>query len=337
MISISSLLEIISTCTLPEGHDMKILLFGRGVISTIYGWALERAGHDVVFYVRPGRAAAYGDAISLDLLDTRRRPWGERVVETWPVRYQEDLNPDHGFDLIAVSLPHHRLGEAASFLAPRIGAATVLVFGNLWAEPLDAIAPLPARQVAWGFPGSGGGFGTDGVLRAVLTTSVTFGTLDQLPTQRELAARDAFRAAGFRIREQADIRGWLWLHFIFNAGLHSQGVRVGALADLIGAPGDLREALLATRELLPLLEARGVDLRRHCAGILPFRAPARLTAPALSWLLAHLRAARVSLEAHADPTAEEPRAICRDALAEARRRNVVVPRLEAAEAYFAWR
>ena len=25
---------------------MKILLFGRGVIATVYGWALERAGHD---------------------------------------------------------------------------------------------------------------------------------------------------------------------------------------------------------------------------------------------------------------------------------------------------
>ena len=27
---------------------MKILLFGRGVIATIYGWALEQAGHDLV-------------------------------------------------------------------------------------------------------------------------------------------------------------------------------------------------------------------------------------------------------------------------------------------------
>jgi len=39
---------------------MKILMFGRGVISVIYGWALEKAGHTVEFYVRPGRAAQYG-------------------------------------------------------------------------------------------------------------------------------------------------------------------------------------------------------------------------------------------------------------------------------------
>ena len=32
---------------------MKILMFGRGVIAAAYGWALERAGHEVEFYVRP--------------------------------------------------------------------------------------------------------------------------------------------------------------------------------------------------------------------------------------------------------------------------------------------
>ena len=33
--------------------SIKILMFGRGVIATVYGWALEQAGHDVEFYVRP--------------------------------------------------------------------------------------------------------------------------------------------------------------------------------------------------------------------------------------------------------------------------------------------
>ena len=118
---------------------MKILMFGRGVVATIYGWALERAGHDVEFYVRPGRAAAYGETTDLDLLDARGRVWGQRVVEKWPVRFREELAPDHDFDLIVLSVPHHRLAEAAAFLAPRSSGATVLVFGNIWAEPQAAL------------------------------------------------------------------------------------------------------------------------------------------------------------------------------------------------------
>ncbi|MEV0830005.1 hypothetical protein [Nonomuraea rubra] len=69
--------------------------------------------------------------------------------------------------------------------------------------------------------------------------------------------------------------------------------------------------------------------------MLPFRAPTWLTAPALAWLLAHFAPARVNFEAHSDPEAEEPREICRDTLAEARRLRVAVPRLEAAEPSFA--
>lgn len=324
-----------SNFTLPDEVRVKILMFGRGVIATVYGWALEQAGHDVEFYVRPGRAAAYGDAVDLDLLDTRKRIRGQRVVRTWPVRYREQLAPGHDFDLIVLSVAHHRLSDAAAFLAPRVGDATVLVFGNIWAEPLAAIGALPVEQVAWGFPQGGGGFGEDGVLRGTLLPTVLFGTLDRPPTEREIAARRAFREAGFRVREKRDFRGWLWLHFVADAGLHSQGLRLGTLADLAGETGDLREALLATRELLPVVEARGVDLRRHRAGTLGFRAPTWLTAPAFAFLTARVPVVRRSFEVHADPAADEPRAVCRDALAEARRLGISVPRLEAAEPSFA--
>ncbi|MET8996442.1 2-dehydropantoate 2-reductase N-terminal domain-containing protein [Amycolatopsis sp. NPDC004169] len=314
---------------------MKILMFGRGVVATIYGWALQRAGHDVEFYVRPGRAATYGDAVDLELLDTRRRVRGQRVVEKWPVRYREELAPDHDFDLIVLSVPHHRLPEAAAFLAPRIGRATVLVFGNIWTEPAAAIGALPAEQVAWGFPGAGGGFGADGVLHGQLLRSVIFGTFGRPPTDRERAVREAFRQAGLRIRERPDFRGWLWVHFASDAGLLSQGVRQGSLSRLTGSTGSIREALLTGRELLPLLEARGVDLRRHRGGLLLFRAPTCLTAPVLAWLTARVALARESFAAHSDPDAEEPREVCRDTLAEARRLGVPVPRLAAAEPYFA--
>ncbi|MEU8279292.1 hypothetical protein ACFYOK_12950 [Microbispora bryophytorum] len=159
------------------------------------------------------------------------------------------LEQDHDFDLIVLSVPHHRLPEATAFLSPRVGQATVLVFGTL--------------------------------------------------------------------------------------GLFSQGLRLGSLSKLAGSTSDFREALLTGRELLPLLEARGVDLRRHRGGVLLFRAPPWLTAPALAWLTAHVAPLRANFAAHSDPDAEEPREVCRDTLAEARRLGVAVPRLEAAEPSFA--
>ena len=138
------------------------------------------------------------------------------------MRYRESLEPDHDFDLIVVSVQHYSFPEAMSFLAPRAGRATVLVFNNLLVDPAAAVEALPADQVAWGFPAAGGGFGEDGVLRAALLPVVIFGTLGGPPSERAQAVRTVFREAGFRIRETTDFRGWLSIHFLQNAGLHTR-------------------------------------------------------------------------------------------------------------------
>jgi 2-dehydropantoate 2-reductase len=164
---------------------MRVLMVGRGVIATLYGRVLHGAGHDVEFYVRPGRATEYGDEVLLDWTDGRRRPLGRRIREAFPTRLRESIDAADGFELIVLSVGHHRLAEAAELLAPRLGAATVLVFGNVWEEPLTALAPIPADRLVFGFPQAGGGFGSDGVLSGALLPSVLLGTAGAAPTARE--------------------------------------------------------------------------------------------------------------------------------------------------------
>jgi 2-dehydropantoate 2-reductase len=306
---------------------MRILMFGRGVIATIYGRVLHAAGHDVEFYVRPGRAAEYGDEVRMDWIDGRRKPFGRRVRESIRTTLRESIAPGDGFDLIVLSVGHHRLAEAAAFLAPRIGEATVLVFGNLWEEPLDAVAPIPADRLVFGFPQAGGGFGEDSVLQGALLPSVIIGTTGASPNRRVQDVLTAFRQAGLTVRQEKDMRGWLWLHFIADAGMFAQGVRSGSLANMIGDRRAFRDAFLTTRELLPVLEARGVDLRRHRSAMLPYRLPG-LVATATGWATALIPIAQRSLAAHTDPHAAEPRAVLEDTLREARRLGIPTPRLE---------
>ena len=89
---------------------------------------------------------------------------------------------------------------------------------------------------------------------SALLPMVFFGTLGGPPTERAQAVRTAFRQAGFKARENTDFRGWLFIHFVQNAGLHTQSLKLGSLAELAGKPRNVREAILATRELLPLAE-----------------------------------------------------------------------------------
>ncbi|MFF2050527.1 ketopantoate reductase family protein [Leifsonia sp. NPDC058194] len=304
-------------------------MFGRGVIATIYGQALQAAGHDVEYFVRPGRVVEYGSEVRMDVLDARRAPLGRRVQQTAPTRLRDDLDPSDAYDLVVLSVGHHRLVDAAAFLAPRLGDATLLVFGNVWEEPLSAIAPIPAEQVVFGFPQGGGGFTDDGVLHGALLRPVIVGTAGSAPSPRELAVQGAFRSAGFSIREEKDMRGWLLLHFAADAGMHAQGRVHGGLAAMIGDRTAFRDALLTAQELLPVVEARGVDLRRHRRATLPFRRPGPVAA-VMAWTTAHIPIANESLAMHTDPDAAEPRAVLRDAIDAARRLGVQVPRLKGA-------
>lgn len=122
----------------------------------LYGWALQKAGHTVEFYVRPGRAAQYGPTVALEILDARKSVFGKRVNESWTIRMREDLPADHDYDLILVSVQHYHFEEVSAFLGPRVGKATVLKFSNCWTEPQQAASRLPAEQLAWGFPMAGG-------------------------------------------------------------------------------------------------------------------------------------------------------------------------------------
>ena len=306
---------------------MRILMFGRGVIATIYGRVLAGAGHDVEFYVRPGRAAEYGDEVQLDWIDGRRKPLGRRMRESYRTVLRESIDPGDGFDLIVLSVGHHRLAEAAAFLAPRVGAATVLVFGNVWEEPLAAVAPISADRLVFGFPQAGGGFLDDGVLWGAMLPSVIIGTTDASPSPREQQVMTAFRQAGLGVKQEKDMRGRLWLHFIADAGMFDQAMRSGSLANMTGDGRAFRDAFLTARELLPLVEARGIDLGRHRGAVLPFRLP-KLVGTVSGWATMLVPIAQRSLQAHTDPHAPEPRAVLEDTLREARRLGIPTPRLE---------
>lgn len=306
---------------------MRVLLLGRGVIATLYGRVLHAAGHDVEFLVRPGRAARYGDAVQLDWIDGRRGPLGRRVRETFPTRLRESLDPGHHVDLVVVSVGHHQLPQAAAHLAPHVGTATVLVLGNVWDDPPTALAPLPADQVVLGFPQAGGGFDDDDVLRGALLPTVVIGTTGGAPTRREQEVIDLFRQARLRVRQEPDLRGWLWLHVAADAGMFAQALRSGSLARMVGDRRAFREAFLTTRELLPVLEGRGVDLRRHRTATLPFRRPG-LVAAVVAAATALVPIARRSLAAHTDPRTPEALAVLADTLREAHRQGIATPRLE---------
>lgn len=306
---------------------MKILMFGRGVINTQYAWALEQKGHRVHFYVRPGRAAEYGPAVTLDIYDARRSARGVPVRRVWPVTLVEDLDADHDYDLIIVSLQHYKFAQAARFLSSRVGGATILAFNNFWDDPRTLLEGIPGDRMAWGFPAAGGGFRSDASLRGAIFGQVQFGTFGTDPTPRELAVRAVFKDAGFAIKEHRNFLDWLRVHFAVNAGLHMQALLLGEVAKLWGSRANARDTILNVRELIPLLRAKGVDTER--AGELTmFRLPLWLGSLAMTLAPRLNKPFRAVIEAIAN--LEELRSFVHQMDVEAQNLNVSTPRLKAA-------
>lgn len=315
---------------------MKILMFGRGVISTLYGWALDKAGNDVDFYVRPGRAAAFGPSVDLDMRDGRTKALkGTPVTGLWPVTLREDLEADHDYDLIVVSVNHDQLETVTDFLSTRVGNATVLIFNNVWAEPAAAVKSLPRDQVVWGFPGGGGGF-SGNTLRGGFVKAVFFGDIDgSSRTTRHREVTELFEAAGFSISHVADFRSWLWFHVILDAAIMVGWLRTGSFDALVRSRPALREVVRLVREMIPVLTAKGGTARLGATAVK--YVPAGALAFVLEKLLAGDTISAVVMR-QAQDTGHidyEAKAIYpRDVLADARRLGVSVPRLEANEPAF---
>lgn len=309
---------------------MKILIIGRGVISTQYGWALEQAGNEVTFYVRPGRTNQYGDIVNLKILDGRKNKKGDLVNKSWKIEMIEELSSNHDFDLIMISVNHNQLSNIINWLEPLVNNSTVLMFNNIIDEPLNSIGSIPKEQVVWGFPGAGGSFINQNTLDGGVMKNIFMGFIDNTTDKNryDIVTR-LFKNAGFGISEKKDMRNWLWFHFITNASLMAAASKAGSLNNLFDSASALKEFALILRELIPLMRAKGskVSTITNIAVSLP----AGLVAFAMKLALAKGNLPREimrSASGSENLKSESNVIFVRDTLAEARKLGISMPRLE---------
>ncbi|MFM9329914.1 ketopantoate reductase family protein [Paenibacillus mesotrionivorans] len=231
---------------------MRILFFGRGLISTQYAWALEQAGHTVEFYVRKGRKETFGSRIDLEMWDARK---GKKLIkESWSIKLHEEILPH--YDLIIVSVNTEQLPEAAQLLSAAAGNTPILIFNNLWQDLKSSIAPLPMNNVVFGFPGAGGGIENNrlrgGFLKMVFLEKPRVGTkhINQL-------IQACFESAHFKISWVKDMQNWLWNHFAMNAAMETEVLKRGSFPAIMNHKDSFSNVGLNIREMIPVLKARG--------------------------------------------------------------------------------
>ena len=207
---------------------MKILVYGAGVIGSVYAALLQESGCNVVLLARGVRA----DALRLYGLQLEDAASGKR--STTPITIIEHLAPTDSYDLVIVAVRLDQLASVLPSLAANHAIPTVLFMLNNPAG-MQRLKMLEAQRIVLGFPGVGG-TRKDDVVRYVLIRQqqTTIGEGDGQMTPRIQDIATLFGKAGFSVARSPDIQAALKTHAVFvsciSAALALEGgdsVRLG--------------------------------------------------------------------------------------------------------------
>jgi|SRR5579862_1168953 len=305
---------------------MKVLIIGRGVVGTIYGWALSKAGIDVTHVVRkqglPAREA-------LDLLDLRpgypKHSWA-----TYAPKTVGQVDRSDGFDLVIVATKHYQAVAAIRQYLPDVPGATILLFTANWdgTEQIDRI--LPRSSVLWGYAKATGGVDVLGVVVATVDPAVRLGMLEGSDPERFKVVSELFRAAGFTLDVKANMIEWLWVHHAINAGGIGICLWAGGIAEATRSLRTLRLGVWAMREALGVVAARGVNLETYPEARSVLNTPTWLACLAAAYSIRFTEKGRRLLRAsHFANSALEMKRFYLDVLQTGESRGVSMPHLSA--------
>ena len=236
---------------------MKVLIVGRGVVGTIYGWALSMVGIDVTHVVRK---EGLPSTDTLDLLDLRPG-YRKNTRVTYAPKTVGQISPSDGFDLVIVATRHYQAAGAIRQYLPGAPRATFLLFTANWDGTAEIDSLLPRSSILWGYSASSGGPDAQGILIATVAPSVRFGMLEGSDPEKFKAVTELFQRAGFTLDIKPNIIEWLWVHHAVNAGGIGIALWAGGIAEATRSFKTVRLGALAIREALDVVAARGVDLK----------------------------------------------------------------------------
>ena len=188
---------------------MKILVFGAGVLGSLYAARLQDAGHEVTILARGERVEQIREH-GLVLLDSASG------VETFTrVEVVEKLMPEDAYDLAIILVRKNQLADVLPLLAANQGVKSFLFMVNNAAGPDALIQAVGRERVLMGFPGAGGtrrGYIVEYAQVSAQTQPTTIGELDGTRTARIEEVAAAFRGAGFPVSISSNIDAWLKTH-----------------------------------------------------------------------------------------------------------------------------
>ncbi len=305
---------------------MKVLVYGAGVLGSLYAVRLQGAGHRVAVLAR-GRRLADIERYGLVLEDSTSGRMTFAATATL-----DRLGPDDEYDLAIVPVRRTQVAGVLPALALNRRIPSVLFMTCNASGPGEMVEALGPDRVLLGYAGVAGVRVGARICCAQVPPwlqKTVIGEIDGRATPRIKEVRRAFRDAGFPTALSSNIDAWLKTHAAWVSPVAQSLYREdGNLVRLAARPGSLRLMVAAIQEGLAVLKALGVPP----AGPLWVRAHAFLPGAALRGLWRRaLRNPTVGtcLSGHAGSAREEMDRVSRDFRALVEKSGLRTPALDA--------
>ncbi|MGC9399562.1 MAG: ketopantoate reductase family protein [Anaerolineae bacterium] len=222
---------------------MDILVYGAGVLGSLYAARLHAAGHKVALLARGQRLADLQEhgVVLEDALT------GERTVTQVPL--VTALAPDDAYELVLVIMRKNQVGAILPILAAHARTPSVLFMMNNAAGPDALVDVLGEDRVLLGFPGAAGE--RDGHVVRYLARegrpAPVIGEINGTITPRLLRIAEVLGEISSEVTCSDDIDAWLKTHVAL----------VSPIANALYMAGGDIYRLAETRDALVLL-VRGI-------------------------------------------------------------------------------
>ncbi|MFB8444468.1 ketopantoate reductase family protein [Streptomyces niveus] len=224
---------------------MKLLVYGAGVLGSLFSARLHEARHDVSLLARGERLA------SLRRHGVQLAEAGSPDVRRVPVPVVE--HPAGGYDLTAVFVRTHQVDAVLESLAGLEGDVLFLLNWAAGAKPLGAV--IGHERVLLGF-GTAGGTMEGDVVRYRAPSFITrrvatpIGEPDGRTTPRLEGIVREFRTAGINAKAEPKMDAWLKTHAAFEVPLGQAVHTAGGPVALADDPDAVRGMLRIMRQNL---------------------------------------------------------------------------------------
>lgn len=187
---------------------MRVLVIGAGALGGYYGACLVRAGRDVTFLVRSGRA----EQLRRNGLQVVS-PHGDFAVQPKMILANDLKAP---FDVVLVGVKSYSLEDAMSQFAPAVGANTMILPILNGLKHIDALtARFGAARVLGGLANVSAGLDADGrVVQFMANQTIVFGELEGSLSERALALETLLQVPGIDVRASEAIMQDMWEKFV---------------------------------------------------------------------------------------------------------------------------